>query len=198
MKDILGFTYTPSLFKNVKTKIGKERAIFRLQQRFPAYIWNDSLTEGKAYTYPMVKTVIDGITTGGSKLTHQQDILNQKKSLEKLIDLVKRGEFDISKNAFCSLHDVAAKEEALEWGIFRSGSVGVAGTNYSPPPAHLLNSIFEKGIQAIKKIDNSLEQAIIFFLFGAYHQFFYDGNKRTSRLMMNGVLLCKWVGRARH
>lgn len=64
MKDILGFTYTPSLFKNVKTKIGKERAIFRLQQRFPAYIWNDSLTEGKAYTYPMVKTVIDGITTG--------------------------------------------------------------------------------------------------------------------------------------
>lgn len=115
--------------------------------------------------------------------------MNQKKSLEKLIDLVKRGEFDISKNAFCSLHDVAAKEEALEWGIFRSGSVGVAGTNYSPPPAHLLNSIFEKGIQAIKKIDNSLEQAIIFFLFGAYHQFFYDGNKRTSRLMMNGVLL---------
>ena len=27
------------------------------------------------------------------------------------------------------------------------------------------------------------------FLFGALHQFFYDGNKRTSRLMMNGILL---------
>lgn len=27
------------------------------------------------------------------------------------------------------------------------------------------------------------------YLFGALNQFFYDGNKRTSRLMMNGILL---------
>jgi Fic family protein len=27
------------------------------------------------------------------------------------------------------------------------------------------------------------------FLFGAKCQFFYDGNKRTSRLMMNGILI---------
>jgi prophage maintenance system killer protein len=27
------------------------------------------------------------------------------------------------------------------------------------------------------------------FLFGAYYQFFFDGNKRTSRHMMNGWLM---------
>lgn len=30
---------------------------------------------------------------------------------------------------------------------------------------------------------------MVFFLFGAMHQFFYDANKRTSRLIMNGILL---------
>jgi prophage maintenance system killer protein len=28
-----------------------------------------------------------------------------------------------------------------------------------------------------------------FFLFGALQQFYFDGNKRTARFMMNGVLL---------
>ena len=28
-----------------------------------------------------------------------------------------------------------------------------------------------------------------FFLFGALQQFFFDGNTRTSRFMMNGVLM---------
>lgn len=189
MKDILGFRYTPSLFNNIKGVAGADRAIFRLQQRFPEYIWNDSVNDGKAYTYPLVKTILEGVTTGGGKLNHKLDVLNQKNSLEKLILMVRRGEFDLSKNAFCSLHDIAAKEEALEWGAFRSGSVGVAGANYSPPPAHQLNNIFNTGIQRIKGINNIFERAIIFFLFGAYHQFFYDANKRTSRLMMNGVLL---------
>ncbi len=28
-----------------------------------------------------------------------------------------------------------------------------------------------------------------FFLFGALQQFYFDGNKRTSRFMMNGILM---------
>ncbi len=34
-----------------------------------------------------------------------------------------------------------------------------------------------------------LLRGIHFFLFGALNQFFWDGNKRTSRLMMNGILM---------
>ena len=30
---------------------------------------------------------------------------------------------------------------------------------------------------------------MVFFLFGSIRQFFYDVNKRTSRLIMNGLLL---------
>ena len=38
-------------------------------------------------------------------------------------------------------------------------------------------------------MSNPVEKGIVFYLFGALNQFFYGGNKRTSRLMMNGVLL---------
>jgi prophage maintenance system killer protein len=37
------------------------------------------------------------------------------------------------------------------------------------------------------------ERATAFFLFGALQQFFFDGNKRTSRFMMNGVLMSNGI-----
>ena len=42
---------------------------------------------------------------------------------------------------------------------------------------------------ALLAIPSLHERAIATFLFGALHQFFYDGNKRTARLLMNGILL---------
>ena len=32
-----------------------------------------------------------------------------------------------------------------------------------------------------------------YFLFGALQQFYFDGNKRTSRFMMNGILMSNGV-----
>jgi len=37
------------------------------------------------------------------------------------------------------------------------------------------------------------EKAAAFFLFGALQQFFFDGNKRTSRFMMNGILMSNGI-----
>jgi len=87
------------------------------------------------------------------------------------------------------LHNLVAFEEALEWGVFRSGEVSIAGTLYKPPFANELDEIFSQGIEYLNTIANPLERAIAMFLFGSLNQFFYDGNKRTSRLMMNGILL---------
>jgi prophage maintenance system killer protein len=53
-----------------------------------------------------------------------------------------------------------------------------------------LNRVFSSGLQALEKdANNAFEKAAAFFLFGALQQFFFDGNKRTSRFMMNGVLM---------
>ena len=38
-------------------------------------------------------------------------------------------------------------------------------------------------------MQDPFEKAAAFFLFGALQQFFFDGNKRTSPFMMNGILM---------
>lgn len=115
--------------------------------------------------------------------------MNQAKSWKELFGLVERSHFELTKKSFVTLNALVAEEEALEWGKFRTGHVSIAGTNHAPPPAELLDGIFNEGIAKICQIPNPHERAIVFFLFGSLQQFFWDGNTRTSRLMMNGVLL---------
>jgi Fic family protein len=38
-------------------------------------------------------------------------------------------------------------------------------------------------------IEDPLHRAFLVFLWGSLIQFFYDGNKRTSRFMCNGILM---------
>ena len=115
--------------------------------------------------------------------------MNQAKSWKQLFALIGNDRFSLTKNSFLDLHALVAKEEALHWGKFRDEQVTIAGTGHAPPPAQLIDEIFDKGLLAIGQIKHPHERAIVFFLFGSLNQFFWDGNKRTSRLMMNGILL---------
>lgn len=87
------------------------------------------------------------------------------------------------------MHHIAAKEEALEWGQFRSGGVTIAGTDYMPPKASDLAALFAQMIEDAKQFKDVYEKAIFVFLTMARQQFFYDVNKPMGRFMMNGILL---------
>jgi Fic family protein len=153
------------------------------------FIYNTSALEGNAMTFPEVQTLLEGITVGGHKLSDEQQILNQNRSVNLLFELIEKREFNIDLYIFLKLHEKVAQEEAIVLGEFRTSGVNIGGTDYIPPSANELNNIFENGINEIKKISHPIIRAITYFLFGAKNQFFFDGNKRTSRLMMNGILL---------
>ena len=153
------------------------------------FIYNTSALEGNAMTYPEVQTLLEGITVGGHKLSDEQQILNQNRSVNLFLEMIKNNEFHLNKETFLKLHSKVAFEEALAWGEFRKSGVNIGGTEYQPPLAGDLDDIFEAGIKELKKIKHPIVRAVTAFLFGAKCQFFYDGNKRTSRLIMNGVLL---------
>ncbi len=153
------------------------------------FVYNTSALEGNAMTYPEVQTLLEGVTVGGHKLSDEQQILNQNKSVDYLFELIENKSFNLDIDTFTTLHSFVAKEEALKWGVFRESSVNIGGTDYEVPHADLLENIFIEGMEDIKKINHQIIKAITMFLFGAKCQFFYDGNKRTSRLMMNGILI---------
>ena len=184
----LGFTYGPVAFRTDHRR-DVRRACFRVRKVLEGVVHDTVALEGNPFTLPEVKTLLEGVTVGGHRLDDERQVLNQAASWKALLAAVDRGTFELDKATFCDLHALVAREEALEWGAFRTGSVTIAGTNFEPPPWESLASIFEEGLETLNRIDGLHERAIAMYLFGALNQFFYDGNKRTSRLMMNGILL---------
>lgn len=178
------------------------RACFRLKKMLAQYVWDASVLEGNPFTYPQVQTILDGITVGGHKLSDMDQVRNLAESTKELLRLVKSGDFRLDKQTFVNIHQTVAREEAFEWGNFRGEGneklytphVGLGEANPYIPPATedgalVLNRIFNEGVRQLEMLSNILERGIAFFLFGALQQFFFDGNKRTSRMMMNGVLM---------
>ncbi len=163
------------------------------------------MLEGNPFTFPEVKTLLDGVTVGGRRVSDQEQVLNLAESSKRLLALVKSGRFELSKAIFVELHRLVARNEALEWGLFRGEG---EETNYTPdvglgtygrhtplrtlPGAPELNRVFQEGIAALADCP-PFERALAFFLFGALQQFFFDGNKRTSRFMMNGILMSNGI-----
>ena len=95
----------------------------------------------------------------------------------------------------------------MEWGHFRGEGVVTDTTpsvylgekgHYIPPPTQIgapeLNRFYEDGVAALSsEVSDARERGMAYFLFGALQQFYFDGNKRTSRFMMNGILMSNGV-----
>lgn len=188
-KKTLGFTWDASIIPTKLPTPDIKRACFRVKKLLPEFVFDTIALENNPFTFAEVKTLLEGVTVGGHTLSDEQQVLNQAESWKHLLSLVEQQKLVLNKETFCTLSSIVAKEESLEWGIFRNNSVSIAGTKHTPPTADKLDAIFQQGQQYLLTLANPLEQGIAFFLFGALQQFFYDGNKRTARLMMNGVLL---------
>ena len=184
----LGFRYGASCWASAQTP-NRRRACFRVRKVLEGVVHDTVALEGNPFTLPEVKTLLDGVTVGGHRIEDERQVLNQAASWKALLAQVENDAFVLDKTNWCALHGLVAREEALQWGAFRTGDVTIAGTAFQPPPWQRLDAIFEPGRDALLAIPSLHERAIATFLFGALHQFFYDGNKRTARLLMNGILL---------
>lgn len=200
--DALGFCWERAPIPQRTPTYSKERVCFRLHRMLPEFVWDASALEGNPFTYPEVKTLLEGVTIGGRKLGDQEQVLNLAESARRLLDWVKGGDFAPDKPHFCDLHALVACHEALEWGHFRGEGQEVSYTpdvglgeagRYTPlptsPGAPVLNRVFAEGVAVLNELPSAFEKGLAFFLFGALQRFFFDGNKRTSRFMMNGILM---------
>ena len=167
----------------------KAKALMLAQRDVSVFVYDAVQLEGINFTLPEVQTLLQGITIGGHKLSDQQIAVNQGEAWKELFKLLKAGKFEVSQACARQLHAIAAKEEALEWGQFRTGGVLIAGTEYEPPNASALPALFDQIVEDMAAYKDVYDQAIHVFLTMARNQFFYDVNKRMGRLMMNGHLL---------
>lgn len=172
-----------------KMSPNKAKAAMLAQRQLAELVYDAVNLEGINFTLPEIQTLLEGVTVGGHKVSDQQIALNQANAWKEIFKLIKNDQFEVTNEFVCNLHKIAAKEEALEWGKFRSGGVTIAGTDYMPPNAKDLKNLFNKMVSDSSQINDIYDQAIFLFLTMARCQFFYDVNKRMGRFIMNGVLL---------
>lgn len=155
----------------------------------PSLVCDAINLEGVAMTLSEVQTILDGITVGGHKISDQNMAINQANTWKRLFTLVSAEKFEFSKSVALELHAIAGKEEALNWGAFRTGNVMIGGSDYEPPSPNKLDEQWQKTETEVRSINDVYDKAITAFLKMARAQFFWDVNKRMGRFMMNGILL---------
>jgi Fic family protein len=200
----LGFRWDRAAVRRDIPRFSTARAQWRFNQSLPEYVWDAAVLEGNPFTYPEVQTLLDGITVGGRKISDERQILNLAEAARELTRLVKTGEFRLAKDVSDQLQFLLARDEALESGHFRGEgaetltpgvSLGAHG-RYLPPATERgganLRRVYARGLEFLTtELDDGFEQAVAYFLFGALQQFYYDGNKRTARYLMNGHLMAQ-------
>jgi Fic family protein len=175
----------------------KTKALFDAKRLIAQIVTDVVNLEDINYNVPEVQTLLDGITVGGHKLQDELITLNQIKAWQFLFASIEQGHFVVSKDYLLRLHALVANQEALSWGEFRTGQVSISGTGYLPPKASQLNQLWDELEQEIntKLAANQsvtieiYRTSVLLFAKMARTQFFFDGNKRTARMMMSGILL---------
>lgn len=169
-------------------KIGKNKAIFAAKKIKSGLVFNMARLEGNPFTFPEIQTLLDGVTVGGHSLSDQEQVLRIKDGWDSLIKKVEKGDFKLDKETAVELNSIIAKDEALTIGNFRDGQVTIQGTEHHPPQESDLDELFDELVSSTNK-EELPNAAYRYFLKSAAHQFFWDGNKRTGQLMMNGLLM---------
>ncbi|MFV0288106.1 MAG: Fic family protein [Mycoplasmatales bacterium] len=132
---------------------------------------------------------MDGGVLNGVAVDDINIVINLKNAWKEIL---KQEEEKINYEYILKIHSEVAKGQVLEWGKLRSGEVGISEIDYIPSSPEK-TKVKEK-ILEILKIQDSLEKALKYYCYGTKNQLFWDGNKRTSLLISNKMLIDNGLG----
>lgn len=173
-----------------KYHLTPEQSVFVAKKMWDENIYCGMKMENRAITFPQTKTILNGVNVPNVRLDDIQAILNMRDAWRYLLKTVNE---PLTLDYICTLNGYIARNEALEWGKLRTGSVGISGTDYKPPiPSQ---SAAESDLAAIMGSNTTnTEKALDVFLWGTRAQLFWDGNKRTSMTAANKILVSAGAG----
>ena len=161
-----------------------EQNIFLAKRNLVDNIYSNARMEGLNVTLSQIKTILDGINVPELKIDEIQCILNLRDAWKFVINNINET-FDI--NFICKVNELVARNESISWGTLRNGKVEITGTDYIPDIPY--KEKVEQDIFNILEIENPTEKAIEYMLYGMRSQLFWDGNKRTSTICANKIMI---------
>lgn len=167
-----------------KYNLTLEQNIFLAKRNLVDNVYANARMEGLNVTFPETKTVLEGVNVPNLKIDEIQCILNLRDAWKYVINNIS-DKFDL--NFICKVNEFVARNESLSWGVLRNGNVQITGTDYIPDVPNEEN--VKDKINAILQIENTTERAIEYMLYGMRSQLFWDGNKRTSTICANKIMI---------
>lgn len=153
------------------------------------FAWKSSEIEGN--TYDLISTerlLLYGEKSSTNTEFEAQMIINQKDALEFILENPELWERP-RISSLEQLHSYVAHDLGISRNL-RKSLVGITGTNYRPLKSEFqIRDALELLFQNIEGASNIYEKALLAVLGLSYVQPFIDGNKRTSRLLGNAILL---------
>jgi len=173
-----------------KSAVEKLRDQFRIEMTY-----NSNAIEGNSLTLKETFLVInEGLTVRGKPLKDHLEAKDHYTALQYLYELIEHGKKNtLSEHLIKQIHTIILQETDKEWaGKYRNSNVIIGGADHTPPDALKVPEQMQDLIKWISKEKKKLHivelAAIVHHRFVHIHPFF-DGNGRTSRLLMNLVLM---------
>lgn len=155
------------------------------------WTYNSNGIEGNNLTLRETQVVLEGITVGGKSIKEHLEAINHEKAILFLDDLVKDNE-PISEWNIKNIHQLILKDIDNEnAGRYRKENVTIKGAIHIPPDYLKVPELMEKLILTYNtwsEYHPIIQAALLHGELVKIHPF-VDGNGRTSRLLMNLVLM---------
>lgn len=173
-----------------KFQMTPAQSLFLAKKKWDENVYCGMRMEARNITFPQTKTILQGVNVPNVQLDDIQAVLNMRDAWRFLLGSMSE---PVTFEYWCKLNEYIARNEALDWGKLRTGSVGISGTEYMPPVP--VETQVRAELDAILTADTSATaKALEAFVWGARGQFFWDGNKRTSMSLANKLLVAAGAG----
>ena len=167
-----------------KYNLTLEKNVFLAKKMLVSSIYSSAKIEGLNVTFPETQTILDGINVSKVKLADITCILNLRDAWNYVLNNISD---ETNLDFICKVNSFVSRNESLEWGTLRTGKVGISGTSYIPNIP--LKEEVETKINEIMNTENITLRAIKYMLYGMRSQLFWDGNKRTSTIVANKIMI---------
>lgn len=151
--------------------------------------WKSSQIEGNTYSLLETERLLKEKKTASGKSKEEAImLLNHKDALDFILDVPDYLK-ELTVSRIEDIHSLLTKEMGVERNI-RHRRVGITGTNYQPLDNEFqIREALEDSVKIINEKENIFEKALLALILLSYIQAFTDGNKRTARIVSNGILI---------
>ena len=167
-----------------KYNLTKKENVFLAKKVLVSSIYNSAKLEGINTTYPDTKTILDGANVPSLRLDEINCILNLRDAWNFVLSNIDEA---ITLDFICKINSFVSRNESLEWGVLRTGKVGINGVDYIPDIPNEVKIIAD--IKNIMEEKNITRRSLVLMLYLMRTQVFWDGNKRTSMIVANKIMI---------